>query len=63
MTVICHHSCDLFDLQVDLEDLSSELKSADDKAKKSVLEVGRLNEDIRREQERVRSAHARVLRY
>ncbi len=39
--------------QGDLEDLSAELKSADDKVKKSILETARLNEDIRREQERV----------
>ena len=38
---------------MDLEDLSSELKSAEDKTKKSLLEVARLNEDIRREQDRV----------
>ena len=36
-----------------MEDLSSELKSAEDKTKKSLLEVARLNEDIRREQDRV----------
>ena len=34
-----------------MEDLSSELKSAEDKTKKSLLEVARLNEDIRREQD------------
>ena len=36
-----------------MEDLSSELKSAEDKTKKSLLETARLNEDIRREQDRV----------